>query len=137
MTHTPPILALPTVVCAALALATILALPAAAQQPLPAGGVLTGELHAMRNRDATGKRVNSFQLVSTPRRLPGPNGLCNLETGPETFRIVAATDAETKQLKGLVGKTVSIRANEVACAEVAGEMSDAIVSKWSLTTGTN
>jgi len=106
--------------------------PATAQQAIAAGGVLTGELHAMRNRDATGKRVSTFQLVSPPRRLPGPNGLCNLETGPETFQIVTASEAEASQLKAYLGKQLSIRANEVACAELAGQMSDAIVSKWSI-----
>jgi len=111
---------------------TISSPPAIAQQAIAVGGVLTGELHAMRNRDASGKRVNTFQLVSPPRKLPGPNGLCNLETGPETFQIVTTSEAEAKQLKAYLGKQVSIRANQVACAELAGQMSDAIVSKWSL-----
>jgi hypothetical protein len=105
---------------------------ASAQQVIKIGGVLSGELHAMRNRGPKGKRVNTFQLVSEPRKLPGPNGLCNLETGPETFQIVTASDAEVNQLKAFIGKQVSIKANEISCAELAGQMSDAIVSKWSL-----
>lgn len=107
---------------------------ASAQQVLKSGGVLSGELRAMRNRDAKGKRVNTFQLVTEPRRLPGPNGLCNLETGPETFQIVTSSDAEESRLKAFIGKQVSIKADEVSCAELAGQMSDAIVSKWSLVT---
>ncbi len=107
-------------------------LPAAAQQAVAAGGVLTGELHAMRNRDGAGKRVSTFQLVSPPRKLPGPDGLCNLETGPETFQIVTTNDAEAKRLQPYLGKQLSIRADEVACADLAGQMSDAIVSKWSI-----
>jgi hypothetical protein len=98
------------------------------------GGVLSGELQAMRARGPDGKRVNSFQLVSEPRKLPGPDGLCNLETGPETFQIVTTNDAEAKQLKSYIGKQVSIRADQVSCAELAGQMSDAIVTKWSLVT---
>ena len=109
-------------------------LPAFAQQAIASGGVLTGELHAMRSRDASGKHVNSFQLVSTPRRLPPPDGLCNLETGPETFQIVTAGETEAKALKAYVGKQVSIRADQMSCAQLAGQMSDAIVSKWSLVT---
>jgi len=105
-----------------------------AQQALKTGGVLSGELRAMRNRDAKGKRVNTFQLVTEPRRLPGPNGLCNLETGPETFQIVTSNDAEASRLQAFIGKQVSIKADEVSCAELAGQMSDAIVSKWSLVT---
>ena len=122
---------------AALAVGPLLAVPAlsaSGPQVVAPGGVLTGELHAMRSRDATGKHVNTFQLVSEPRRLAGPNGLCNLETGPETFQIVATNAAEAKQLSAHIGKQVSIRANEVSCAQLAGEMSDAIVSKWALVT---
>lgn len=105
-----------------------------AQQALKTGGVLSGELRAMRNRDAKGKRVNTFQLVTEPRRLPEPSGLCNLETGPETFQIVTSNDADANRLKAFIGKQVSIKADEVSCAELAGQMSDAIVSKWSLVT---
>jgi hypothetical protein len=35
-------------------------------------------------------------------------------------------------LKGFVGKEVSLRVDEVACAQDAGQMSEAIVSKWSV-----
>ena len=47
-----------------------------------AGDVLSGELNAMKVRGGKkGKRVATYQLTSEPRRLPPPNGLCNLETG--------------------------------------------------------
>ena len=47
-----------------------------------AGDVLSGELNAMKVPGGKkGKRVATFQLTSEPRRLPPPNGLCNLETG--------------------------------------------------------
>ena len=89
----------------------------------------------MRMRGAKkGKRVNTYQLVSEPRRLPPPNGLCNLETGPETFQIVTNSDAQTAQLKGFIGKEISVKVDEVACAEDAGQMSEAIVTKWSVVT---
>jgi len=104
---------------------------AEAQQVLKPGDVLSGKLNAMRSR-AKGKRVNTFQMTSEPRKLPGADGLCNLETGPETFQIVTHNDNEAKQLKGLIGKTVSIKVNEMSCAQVAGQMSDAIVTKWSV-----
>ena len=98
-----------------------------------AGEVLSGELNAMRSR-AKGKRINTYQLVSEPRRLPPPNGLCGLETGPETFQIVTNSDAQASQLKGFIGKEVSLRVDEVACAQDAGQMSEAIVTKWSVVT---
>jgi hypothetical protein len=116
------------VVAAAMAAAPV----AQAQQMMKNGDILHGQLNAMLNRAAKGKRVNTFQLVSEPRRLPPPSGLCNLETGPETFQIVTANDAEATQLKRLVGKEISLKVTEVACAEEAGQMSEAVVTKWSV-----
>jgi len=126
-------------------IAAMSAAPAAfAQQAEPApkagklinaGDVLSGELNAMRIRGGKkGKRVNTFQLVSEPRRLPPPSGLCNLETGPETFQIITNSDAQAAQLKGFVGKQVSLKVDEVACAQEAGQMSEAVVTKWSVVT---
>ncbi len=109
------------------------AFDAQAQQAIKNGDVLTGQLNAMRSR-ANGKRVNIFQIVSEPHRLPPPNGLCNLETGPETFQIVASNNAEAAQLRGFVGKEISLKVVEVACAQEAGQMSEAVVTKWSVVT---
>jgi hypothetical protein len=130
-------LALGTVLVAALA-----APPVWAQQAEPtakgarlinAGDVLSGELNALRVRGGKkGKRVATYQLTSEPRRLPPPNGLCGLETGPETFQIVTSSDAQASQLKGFVGKEVSLKVDEVACAQEAGQMSEAVVTKWSV-----
>ena len=106
---------------------------AQAQQAIHNGDVLTGQLNAMRSR-AKGKRVNTFQLVSEPHRLPPPNGLCGLETGPETFQIVTSNDAQAAQLKGFIGKEVSVKVDEVSCAQDAGQYSEAVVTKWSMVT---
>jgi hypothetical protein len=118
---------------AAVAIMLAGAFEAEAQQMIKNGDVLTGQLNAMRSR-AKGKRVNTFQLVSEPHRLPPPNGLCNLETGPETFQIVTNNDAQAAQLKAFIGKEVSLKIDEVACAEEAGQMSEAVVTKWSVVT---
>jgi hypothetical protein len=98
------------------------------------GDVVSGELLGLKTR-AKGKRVVTFQLTSGPYRIPGPDGLCNLENGPQTFQIVAHSDAEAKQLRGFVGKSVSIRINEVACADKEGQVTDAVVTKWALQKG--
>jgi hypothetical protein len=109
--------------------------PAKAGRLINTGDILSGQLNAMRMRGGKkGKRVNTYQLVSEPRRLPPPNGLCNLETGPETFQIVTNSDAQTAQLKGFIGKEISVKVDEVACAQDAGQMSEAIVTKWSVVT---
>jgi hypothetical protein len=108
--------------------------PAAkAAKLMKAGDVLTGELNVMKLRGGKkGKRVATYQVTSEPRRLPTANGLCGLETGPETFQIVTNSDAQVSQLKNFLGKEVSLRVDEVACSQEAGQMSDAVVTKWSV-----
>ena len=109
--------------------------PPKAGKPINAGDVLSGELNTMRVRDGNkGKRVATYQLTSEPRRLPPPNGLCNLETGPETFQLITSSDAQAAQLKNFLGKEISIKVDEVACARDAGQMSEAVVTKWSVVT---
>jgi hypothetical protein len=104
-----------------------------AEQPvrIKPGDVLSGELLAMKGR-ANGKRTLTFQLTAGPHRLPEPGGLCNLESGPETFQLVTRNDAEVSELKRYVGKTISVRASDVACSEQAGQVSDALISRWSI-----
>lgn len=98
---------------------------------LRAGDVLSGGLTVMRGSRKKNRPI-TFQLTSEPRRLPPPSGMCNLETGPETFQIVTNSDAEVSALKPFIGKDVSIKAVEMACAQDAGQWSDAIVTKWSV-----
>jgi hypothetical protein len=104
-------------------------------RPIAAGDVLSGELTAMRVKAGNkGKRVATYQITSEPRRLPPPSGLCNLETGPETFQLITTSDAQAAQLKGMVGKEISVKVEEVACAQDAGQMTEAVVTKWSVVT---
>ena len=107
--------------------------PSKPGKPINTGDVLSGELNAMKVRDVkNGKRVPMYQITSEPRRLPAPNGLCNLETGPETFQLVTSSDAQATQLKSFVGKEISVKVDEIACASDAGQMSEAVITKWSL-----
>jgi hypothetical protein len=109
--------------------------PAKAGKPINTGDVLSGELMAMKVRGGKrGTKVNSFQVTSEPRRLPPPNGLCNLETGPETFQLITNSDAQAAQLRGFIGKEISVKVDEVACAQDAGQMSEAVITKWSVVT---
>ena len=81
-----------------------------------AGDVLSGELNTLRVRGGKGKPAATYQLTSEPRRLPPPNGLCNLETGPETFQLITSSEAQAAQLKGFIGKEISVKVGEIACA---------------------
>ncbi|WP_027530440.1 hypothetical protein [Bradyrhizobium sp. WSM3983] len=103
-------------------------------RPISAGEVLSGELNAMKIRDVknAGKRIAMYQITSEPRRLPAPSGLCDLETGPETFQLVPNGDAQAAQLKSFAGKEISVKVDEVACASDPGQMSEAVITKWSL-----
>jgi hypothetical protein len=129
----------------ALMLAVAFAAPAASAQSAPqqaepgppkpgklmnAGDVLSGELTTIRTRKR-GKAA-TYQITSEPRRLPPPSGLCNLETGPETFQLVTTSDAQAAQLKGFVGKPISVKVDEVSCAKDPGQMTEAIITKWSV-----
>jgi hypothetical protein len=119
-------------VCAVAMLAHDAEANAQAPKPIKNGEVLSGELRVMRSR-AQGKRIDTYQVISTQgRRIPGPDGLCNLETGPETFQIVTHGDADITRLRPFIGKTISIKANEMSCATAAGQVSDALVSKWTI-----
>jgi hypothetical protein len=108
--------------------------PLKAGKPINAGDVLSGELNALQVRDPKqqGKRIATYQITTEPRRLPAPSGLCNLETGPETFQLITTGNAQASQLKSLVGKEISVKVDEVACAQDAGQMSEAVITKWSL-----
>jgi hypothetical protein len=110
--------------------------PQKAGKLIQIGDVLSGELNTMRVRDPNqkGKRVPTYQITSEPRRLPPPNGLCNLETGPETFQLVPTGDAQAAQLRSLAGKAISVKVDEIACAQDAGQMSEAVVTKWTVVT---
>jgi hypothetical protein len=128
--------------CASTIAASLAVSPAPAQQtdsvpkvakPINMGDVLSGELTAMRVRDGTrGKRVATYQITSEPRRLPPPNGLCNLETGPETFQLITTSDSQAAELKRMVGKEISVKVDEISCAQDAGQMTEAVVTKWSV-----
>jgi hypothetical protein len=102
-----------------------------AAKPINAGDVLSGELSALRLRSMK-PGESAYQITSEPRRLPPPGGLCNLETGPETFQLMTSNRAQAAQLKGLLGKQIAVKVDEVACAQDATQISEAVVMKWSL-----
>src|SRR6201996_6566479 len=96
--------------------------PLKAGRPINAGDVLSGELGVLKLRSMKPGEV-AYQITSEPRRLPPPSGLCNLETGPETFQLITTSDAQAAELKRLIGKEIAIKVDEVSCAEDAGQMS--------------
>ena len=107
--------------------------PPKAGKLINAGDVLSGELTTIKTRGGKrGPKSATYQITSEPRRLPPPSGLCNLETGPETFQLVVASDAQAAQLKGFIGKPISVKVDEVSCAQDAGQMTEAVITRWSV-----
>jgi hypothetical protein len=106
--------------------------PAKAGKLINAGDILSGELTTIKTRGKRGPKTATYQITSEARRLPPPSGLCNLETGPETFQLVTTNDAQAAQLKGFVGKSISVKVDEVSCAQDPGQMTEAVITKWSV-----
>jgi ornithine carbamoyltransferase len=48
--------------------------------------------------------------------------------------IVSILEAQTAQLKNFIGKEISVKVDEVACAQDAGQISEAVITKWSVVT---
>jgi len=107
--------------------------PPKAGKLISAGEILSGELTTIKTRGGKrGPKMATYQITSEPRRLPPPSGLCNLETGPETFQLVTTSDAQAAQLKGFIGKPISVKVDEVSCAQDAGQMTEAVITRWSV-----
>lgn len=104
--------------------------PPRAGKLMSIGDVLSGELTTIKTRKRG--KAPTYQITSEPRRLPPPNGLCNLETGPETFQLVTTSDAQAALLKGYIGKPISVKVGEIACAQEPGQMTEAVITKWSV-----
>ena len=87
--------------------------------------------HARRQEGQARRDLSAHQRAAP---VAAAERLCNLETGPETFQIVTTSDAQAAQLKGLSARKSRCRVDEVACAQDAGQMSEAVVTKWSVVT---
>ncbi|WP_024510024.1 hypothetical protein [Bradyrhizobium sp. ARR65] len=106
-----------------------------AGKPINIGDALAGELDVLQVLDRkSGKKIVAYQITSEPRQLPSPNGLCGLETGPETFQLTTIGDAAA-ELSTLVGRKISVKVDDIACAENAADVSEAVVRKWRLVKG--
>jgi len=118
-------------------MATAFAAPAApAQQAGPppkapadnAGDVLSGQLMVMRVRAGNDGQARS-DLSDHQRAAPAapPSG-CATRTGPERSSSSPPADAQAAELKTFAGKEVSVKVGEIACAQTAGQMSEAVVT---------
>src|SRR3989440_10630037 len=114
-------------------LTALLICPAAnAQQPIREGDTLTGKLRLVATRHPNGTKLEAWQIVSEPRMMPKDDNFCDYTKGATTFHLFTMTDALRKQLKPLLGKTVTVKANALFCSETAWHIGDVAVPQWEL-----
>ena len=61
--------------------------------------------------------------------MPADDDFCDKPA--TTFHFVAMDEAKMKLLRPLVGKTISLKADELFCSHTAWHIGDAVVLKWS------
>ena len=105
---------------------------AEAQAPIKAGDTLTGTLRLVRTRHPNGTKIEAYQIVSAPRLMPKDDDFCEDGKGVTTFHLFAITDAARKQLKPLLGKTITVQATALFCAETAWHIGDVAVPEWTV-----
>ena len=106
--------------------------PVAAQEPIKDGGVLSGTLRLVRTRHPNGTRIEAYQIVSVPRAMPAGDDFCDYDKGATTFHLYTMTDAARKQLKPLLGSTVTVKATALFCSQTAWHIGDVAVPEWTL-----
>ena len=112
--------------------AVLLTSAAVAQQPIKQGDALTGKLRLVATRHSNGTKLEAYQIVSLPRMMPAGDDFCDYTKGATTFHLFTMTDAARKQLKPLLGKTISVRAVALFCSETAWHIGDVAVSEWTV-----
>ena len=106
--------------------------PAQAQAPIKDGDILTGTLRVVNTRHDNGMKIVAYQIVSKPRAMPVNDDFCTAENGATTFHLFAITDAARKQLKPRLGKSISVKAVRLFCAQTAWHIGDVAVPEWTL-----
>jgi hypothetical protein len=105
---------------------------AGAQQPIKKGDTLTGKLRLVATRHPNGTKLEAYQIVRPPRIMPANDDFCDYSKGATTFHLFTMTEAARKQLKPLLGKTVSVKAVALFCSETAWHVGDVAVPEWTV-----
>jgi hypothetical protein len=105
---------------------------AGAPEPIKEGDTLTGKLRLVATRHPNGTKLETWQIVSAARAMPKGDDFCDYDKGATTFHLFTTTDAAKRQLKPLLGKTISVKANALFCSETAWHTGDVAVPQWEL-----
>jgi hypothetical protein len=102
-----------------------------AKETLKPGDIISGKLRHVDSRHPNGTLLHAYQIVSNaPKELAAEDDFC--DGAPKTFHLVASTPAAAAPLKRLLGKTVSVKIEDVMCSQTAWHIGDAVVFKWQL-----
>jgi hypothetical protein len=104
------------------------------QQPIKEGDALTGKLRLVATRHPNGTKLEAYQIVSEPRMMPANDDFCDYDKAATTFHLFTMTDALRKQLKPLIGNTITVRATALFCSETAWHIGDVAVPQWTIVT---
>ena len=105
---------------------------AQAQQAIKAGDTLAGKLRLVRTRHPNGTRIDAYQIVSVPRVMPADDDFCDAGKGVTIFHLFAMKDTEKRQLRPLLGKTITVKADALFCSETAWHIGDVAVPQWTI-----
>jgi hypothetical protein len=105
---------------------------AGAQEPIKEGDTLTAKLRLVATRHPNGTKLEAYQIVSPPRIMPANDDFCDYSKGATTFHLFTMAEAARKQLKPLLGKTVSVKAVALFCSETAWHVGDFAVPEWTV-----
>ena len=105
---------------------------AAAQETLKSGDTISGRLRYFRHQHPNGTWINVYQIASDhPRKFAKADEFCDPDKPPKTFHLVVMDDkAKKARLDRLLGKTVTVVAEDFFCSETAWHVGDAVVFKW-------
>lgn len=101
--------------------------------PIKNGDTLTGKLRLVRTQHPNGTPIKAYQIVSAPRKMPADDDFCTYDgPGATTFHLFAMTKVAASQLKSLLGKTITVRADSLFCSETAWHIGDVAVPQWTV-----
>ena len=105
---------------------------AQAQEGLKPGDAISGRLRFFKQQHPNGTWISVYQIKSdNPRKFAAKDEFCDPDTPPKTFHLVVMDDkAKKARLDKLLGKIVSVVAEDFSCSETAWHVGDAVVFQW-------
>jgi hypothetical protein len=106
--------------------------PSFAQETLKPGDTISGRLRFFKHQHSNGTWINVYQIAAdNPRKFAKADEFCDPDKPPKTFHLIVMDDkAKKARLDRLLGKTVTVVAEDFFCSETAWHIGDAVVGLW-------